>query len=150
VSLGQSLPEFLAKQSEIALQPAGTADYDMIGTRHARFRQNFAGKRAKPALHAVANDCTADLLGDSEADTDRGIVIRTWPDKEHETRHGHAPARIRGKEFSAPYETAHDDIAQAESLMRPRARRAASTLRPPTVAVRARKPWRRLRTRLLG
>ena len=29
---------------------------------------------------------------------------------------------------------------QAESFLRPRARRAASTLRPPTVAVRARKP----------
>ena len=34
--------------------------------------------------------------------------------------------------------------------MRPRARRAARTLRPPGVAERERKPWRRLRTRLLG
>jgi hypothetical protein len=41
-------------------------------------------------------------------------------------------------------------INQAESFLRPRARRAASTLRPPTVAERARKPWRRLRTSLLG
>jgi hypothetical protein len=40
--------------------------------------------------------------------------------------------------------------AQAESFLRPRARRAAITLRPPTVAMRARKPWRRLRTILLG
>jgi hypothetical protein len=39
---------------------------------------------------------------------------------------------------------------QAESFLRPRARRAASTLRPPTVAERERKPWRRLRTSLLG
>ena len=39
---------------------------------------------------------------------------------------------------------------QAESFLRPRARRAASTLRPPTVAVRARKPWRRARTSRLG
>jgi len=35
---------------------------------------------------------------------------------------------------------------QALSRLRPLERRAASTLRPPVVAVRARKPWRRLRT----
>jgi hypothetical protein len=39
---------------------------------------------------------------------------------------------------------------QAESRLRPRARRAAMTLRPPFVAMRARKPCRRLRTSLLG
>ena len=39
---------------------------------------------------------------------------------------------------------------QAESFLRPRARRAFSTLRPPTVSIRARKPCRRLRTSLLG
>lgn len=39
---------------------------------------------------------------------------------------------------------------QAERRLRPRALRAAITLRPPTVAMRARKPWRRLRTSLLG
>src|SRR5438132_11514112 len=40
--------------------------------------------------------------------------------------------------------------AQADRRLRPFARRAASTLRPAAVAMRARKPWRRLRTRLLG
>ena len=39
---------------------------------------------------------------------------------------------------------------QAESFLRPWARRFDSTLRPPFVAIRARKPWRRLRTILLG
>jgi hypothetical protein len=39
---------------------------------------------------------------------------------------------------------------QADRRLRPRARRAAITLRPPTVAMRARKPCRRLRTILLG
>jgi hypothetical protein len=34
--------------------------------------------------------------------------------------------------------------------LRPFARRAASTRRPATVAIRARKPCRRLRTSLLG
>ena len=38
----------------------------------------------------------------------------------------------------------------ALSRLRPRARRAAITLRPPAVAMRERNPWRRLRTSLLG
>ena len=38
----------------------------------------------------------------------------------------------------------------ALSFLRPRARRARSTLRPPGVALRAKKPCRRARTRLLG
>ena len=40
--------------------------------------------------------------------------------------------------------------AHAERRLRPFARRRASTLRPLWVAMRARKPWRRLRTRRLG
>ena len=42
------------------------------------------------------------------------------------------------------------ETAQADRRLRPFARRAASTRRPPGVAMRARKPWRRLRTSLLG
>jgi hypothetical protein len=41
-------------------------------------------------------------------------------------------------------------VYQALRLLRPRARRAAMTLRPPLVAMRERNPWRRLRTSLLG
>src|SRR5690606_21869674 len=40
--------------------------------------------------------------------------------------------------------------AQALSRLRPRLRRAATTPRPPLVAMRARKPCRRLRTSLEG
>src|SRR6516225_10979799 len=38
----------------------------------------------------------------------------------------------------------------ADKRLRPFARRAARTRRPAAVAIRARKPWRRLRTSLLG
>jgi len=41
-------------------------------------------------------------------------------------------------------------INYAERRLRPLARRAFNTLRPPTVSMRERKPWRRLRTRRLG
>jgi hypothetical protein len=40
--------------------------------------------------------------------------------------------------------------AQAESRLRPLARRRAITRMPPLVSIRLRKPWRRLRTSLLG
>ena len=39
---------------------------------------------------------------------------------------------------------------QADSRLRPLARRLANTLRPPTVAMRERNPWRRLRTSFDG
>jgi len=48
---------------------------------------------------------------------------------------GHAPIRYR---------------PQADRRLRPFARRRARILRPPAVCIRLRKPWRRLRTILLG
>lgn len=42
------------------------------------------------------------------------------------------------------------DSDQAERRLRPLARRALMILRPPTVFMRARKPWLRARLRLLG
>ena len=62
-----------------------------------------------------------------------------------------------GAEFCPFLEALHAAFAgrgrlavQAESRFRPRARRAAMTLRPPFSPIRARKPCRRLRTSLLG
>ena len=37
--------------------------------------QDFAGERAEAALHAVADDRAADLLGDGEADAHRRIAV---------------------------------------------------------------------------
>jgi len=53
---------------------------------------------------------------------------------------------------SAPAVSTTPDVVrpQAESRFRPFRRRLAITRRPPTVAIRLRKPWRRLRTNLLG
>jgi hypothetical protein len=53
-------------------------------------------------------------------------------------------------EVSAEQGDVADGDLQADKRLRPRARRAAMTLRPPTVAIRARNPCRRLRTILLG
>ena len=60
--------------------------------------------------------------------------LRSAPDCVIDPRNESAPPR-------KPY---------ALSFLRPCARRRARTLRPPLVAMRVRKPWRRLRTNLLG
>ena len=54
---------------------------------------------------------------------------------------GKAPVRgVAADRQAAGRGAAREAADQAESFLRPRARRAASTLRPPTVAMRARKP----------
>jgi len=61
--------------------------------------------------------------------------------------------QLDGKDVGALFQMVHDkwDLrGQAESFLRPLLRRRFSTLRPPAVAMRERKPWRRLRTSLLG
>jgi hypothetical protein len=84
--------------------------------------------------------------------------------KDQAGRHGFAAARGDTQEVGANlqgYKSVGGGIcrrpdlrlefsAQADSRLRPFARREASTRRPAAVAMRARKPWRRLRTRLLG
>ena len=50
----------------------------------------------------------------------------------------------------APPDVRVPNRTQAERRLRPRLRRAAITFWPPLVAMRARKPWRRLRTSLEG
>jgi hypothetical protein len=60
---------------------------------------------------------------------------------------------LQSPDFRPPDRTGKPRITsgrQAESLFRPWARRRDNTFRPPTVAIRARKPCRRLRTILLG
>jgi hypothetical protein len=149
------------KRSEIALDAAGAADQDMVGARDAPVRQDLAGEGTEPPLHPIADDRAADLLRHSDAEADRRIAVLPVADEQDEAgRRGPAAAISRqeigasgdGGEGSGPgrLRSAASRFAQADSVLRPRARRAARTLRPPGVALRARKPWRRLRTRRLG
>src|SRR3546814_4334357 len=117
----------------------------MVRALDAQCWQKRAGQRAKTALHAVADNRPADLLGDGDAKTNGRVAIIAGTNKKHETGHRHALSGV-GRQQVAPL----SDLPQADSFLRPLARRAARTLRPPTVAARARKPWRRSRTRRLA
>lgn len=64
---------------------------------------------------------------------------------------GFFPFRGDAQEFGSPLQASDEAFhVYAEMRLRPLARRRASTLRPATVDMRARKPWRRLRILTLG
>ena len=63
--------------------------------------QQFAGERAEAALHAVADDRVADLLGDGEADAHRRVAVVARADEQDEAGHGRALAAVGGKEIRA-------------------------------------------------
>jgi len=146
----QRLLQIRAQLGERAVDAAGAADQDMVGAGDPGFGENEAGELAKAPLHPVAHDRAADLLRNGDAEADRGIAVLARPDQQDEAGRRRAPARIGGEIVRPPGEASEPGRRYADSFLRPRPRRAAITLRPPTVAIRARKPCRRLRTRLLG
>src|SRR5690606_15478141 len=63
----QSDRQLLAQPAEIALDPAFAADQHMVVIGQPALRQRLAQQRAEAALHAVAHNRIADLLGDGDA-----------------------------------------------------------------------------------
>src|SRR3546814_17778771 len=94
---------------------------------NAQCWQRRAGQRAKTALHAVADNRPADLLGDGDAKTNGRVAIIAGTNKKHETGHRHALSGV-GRPKVAPVR----DPPPADRFLPPPARRAASPLRPPT------------------
>src|SRR5262245_40651536 len=100
-------------------------------------------QRAKPAPDAVALGGGAVLLGDRETDADRAIIVARAT-LQHKGGAGRPRTIGNGDEVRPLPQPIHlespeDARVQALRRLRPRARRAARTLRPPAVARRARK-----------
>ena len=133
---GQRLGQLGGERLIVALDPALPSDQDMVGARYALFRQQITRERSQPALHPVANDRVSDLLGDGEADANRSVTVIPRADLQHEAGHRHASPAIGREEIAA----AGQRRDYADSFLRPRARRARITARPPGVAIRERKP----------
>src|SRR6185312_17092189 len=115
------------------------------------------GGCAQTPLDAVALRRVADLLGDRQSDAGPGGLDRHGLQRER--RASGAPAFGRVEELrplAQPAESLgvrrgrHAARPQAERDLRPTLRRKFRILRPSLVAMRARKPWRRVRTILLG
>jgi hypothetical protein len=136
----------------------GPCDQYIIESR----QRQVAGREnclAQPPPDAVALDRVAGLAcdRDAEAGSLSGFGLQALSRDQREGRAGNAPCLAQRKEILAlaqPLRRAPNRCllrrVQADRRLRPRARRAASTLRPPLVDMRERKPWRRLRTSLLG
>ena len=104
---------------------------------------------------AVARDGVPHRLGDGETEPGLavGIVLTREPVQRQVTGRHRTTLPVDGVEIPRTGQAVpalHGPSAQAERRLRPLRRRLAITLRPPTVAIRDRKPCRRLRTSLLG
>ena len=93
--------EFGAEQAVISLNALGTANHDVVGTGKPLDGHDLAGKRAKTALHSIANDGAANFLGDGDAHANGWIQILAVADQENEARRRHSLAGIGGKEVGA-------------------------------------------------
>ena len=93
--------ELGAKQAVVAFNAFRAADHHMVGTGEALDWHDLAGERAETALHTIANDSAADLLGDRKADANGGIRIFPIANQQDEARRRCALAGIGGNEISA-------------------------------------------------
>jgi hypothetical protein len=110
----------------------------------------------EPPPRPVARDSTAEALGRGEAEASNmviGALIRNTAARLQDKRGCHvARSALHMKKLGTGLETSDGRHRlgtaglQADRRLRPLALRRASTLRPPLVAMRARNPWRRLRT----
>ncbi len=95
--------------------------------------------------HAVSLDRIADLLRDREA-APRRALIGALARLQHESGGREPGSRCRGQKVRPLPQPFHASMRaagarrQADRRLRPRARRADKTLRPPLVAMRVRKP----------
>src|SRR5262249_12026071 len=132
------------------LEGRTTTDQHIVIARPKPSRVRKPHDFAQSTPDAIALDRIADLLRHRKADPWRSCV-GARPGLQDEFRRG-GPGARRGAEKIRPLPQSFHGSGhpgqpiQALSRFRPRARRALSTLWPPLVAIRLRKPWRRLRT----
>ena len=64
-------------------------------------RNDFACKLAKAALHAVADNRSADLLANGETDALQRVAVLAITNEKDESRRRRAPAGVRSEEVRA-------------------------------------------------
>jgi hypothetical protein len=148
--------EFVHHLAKRQVQRGAPADQNVIVPFVQASRGREPDDFTQAAPHAIALHRIADLARHRKADARPGRV-GARPRLQHERADGRPQSRGGSPKVRPALQPFHDKARfgrararHALSRLRPRARRAATTLRPPLVAMRARKPWRRLRTNLLG
>src|SRR5690606_21473704 len=142
----QRAVEILCDPGERQLERRAPANQHVIVARAHPFRPCEPHDLPQTATDPVALDGIADLLRYGEAATWRAGVI-PLTGLQYERRGRNLCARRRGEKVRPLLQSFHGSNArtgrcraQADSRLRPRDRRALTTLRPPLVAMRARKP----------
>jgi hypothetical protein len=137
-------------------------DQYVIGFWSPAVGQDFGRYLPQSPLRSISHYSISDFSARGESDPDVGeaaALLRSLRRLQNQTRSRRAAAGGRNPhEIGATLELSETITAifcvarppHADKRLRPFARRAASTRRPATVAIRARKPCRRLRTSLLG
>jgi hypothetical protein len=138
-------------------------DENIVITGQPIKRKQLLGRSPQPPLCAVAGYRIAGFFACGESDPDSPLLRCRRRTKLKRHARSNAPYAAGGAKEILPLFEAFDfgtqfpkgrpasvAVRQADNLFRPCARRRDNTLRPPTVAMRARKPCRRLRTILLG
>jgi hypothetical protein len=146
------LPNLLERQRE----RGAPSDQHIIMSRLETVFATQAYNLAQASADAIAFNGIADFPRDSKSDP-RRAWFGAAPGLQHEARRRDPGSGCGFQKIRPLPQSLHRDEAgtgppriQALRRLRPRERRAATTLRPALVAIRARKPWRRLRTILLG
>jgi hypothetical protein len=93
--------KLVAEHGVGAFNAVGATDHHMIRSGEALGRDDLAGEGTEPALHAVADDRSADFLGDGESHAHRRIRIPAIADEQDKSRSRDTTAAIRGKEVGA-------------------------------------------------
>ena len=91
----------MSQVAEVALDSARPADHDVIGADVPTDRNDLPREFAEAPLHAVAHDCTADLLGDGETYTLRRIAVVAVTNEKDEAGRRRAPSGVRSEEIRA-------------------------------------------------
>jgi hypothetical protein len=73
----------------------------MVGAAEAFRRDHFAGEGAQAALHPVADDRAADLLGDRDAIADRAFGRGVGNDEQDEAGPGDPQAAVGVQKIAA-------------------------------------------------
>ncbi len=73
----------------------------MVGAGDSLGRQEFAGERPEASLHPVADDRSADLFCNGEADANRWVAILAIADEQDETGSGGALPGVGRQEIGA-------------------------------------------------
>src|SRR4051794_10186707 len=113
---------------------AGATDQDKVGAGNPGAGHRRAREFTKPALHPVAGDGVADFFADGIANAQRFVAVAAWADEQDEAGHGIAKAAICGQKLAtfakgAQRHRLRTQKCQADSFLRPWARRLARTLR---------------------